>query len=188
MSFFWGFKNNLRLIHALKGYSPLATYLKQQTKGTAMTISLVIDPIGTIRKIDLDGYEPLSNAVGGLIESVPANLAVTIWCNEEGKMLGQDFNLVATDLWEVFDEYGCVAAGDVLVGPIVIQGPADEEGECTDVPDWLLMHLGFSMQAPAPNSGKTVCVNCHGTGSLMRNGIHDGAECPKCYGWGSTYE
>jgi hypothetical protein len=43
-------------------------------------------------------------------------------------------------------------------------------------------------EPPAPNSGKTVCVNCHGTGSLMRNGVHDGAECPKCYGWGSTYE
>lgn len=43
-------------------------------------------------------------------------------------------------------------------------------------------------EASPPNSGKTLCVNCHGTGSLMRNGVHDGAECPKCYGWGSTYE
>ena len=43
-------------------------------------------------------------------------------------------------------------------------------------------------EEPAPNSGKTVCTNCHGTGSLMRNGVHDGAECPKCWGWGSTYE
>ena len=160
-----------------------------------MTISLVIDTVGTIRKIELDGYQPLSDAIGGLIESVPASPEVTIWCNEEGKMLKLDFNLIATDLWEVFDVYGCVAAGDVLVGPIVIQGPANEEGECTDVPDWLLMQLGFTTSPPVPPSdtfstsnGKTNCLNCHGTGSLMRNGVHDGAECPKCYGWGSTYE
>ena len=153
-----------------------------------MTISLVIEPIGTIRKIDLDGYEPLSEAVGGLIESVPANLAVTIWCNEEGKMLGQDFNLVATDLWKLFDDYGCIAAGDVMVGTVVVQGPVDEEGECTDVPDWLLMKLGFSVKASTPKDGKTGCLNCHGTGSLMSHGVHDGAECPECDGWGQTYE
>jgi len=160
-----------------------------------MTISLVIDTQGTITKKDLDGYEPLSKEIGGLIESVPASPEVTIWCNEEGKLLKLDFNLIATDLWEVFDSYGCVAAGDVLVGPVVIQGPADEEGECTDVPDWVLMQLGFTTSPPVPPSdtfstsnGKTNCLECHGTGSLMRNGIHDGAECPKCYGWGSTYE
>jgi hypothetical protein len=153
-----------------------------------MTISLVIDPIGTITKVDLDGYEPLSETVGGLIQSVPANLAVTIWCNEEGKMLGQDFNIVATDFWQLFDDYGCIAAGDVMVGTVVVQGPVDEEGECTDVPDWLLMQLGFSVQTPTPKNGKTNCLECHGTGSLMRNGVHDGAECPKCDGWGSTYE
>jgi hypothetical protein len=153
-----------------------------------MTISLVIDTVGTIRKVNLDGYQPLSDAIGGLIEAVPSSPEITIWCNEEGKGLKLDFNLIATDMWEVFDVYGCVAAGDVLVGPIVIQGPADEEGECTDVPDWLLMQLGFSVQTPTPKNGKTNCLECHGTGSLMRNGVHDGEECPKCDGWGSTYE
>ena len=153
-----------------------------------MTISLVINTEGKMTKEDLDGYEPLSEAIGGLIESVPANMAVTIWCNEEGKLMNLDFNLVATDLWELFDDYGCIAAGDKLVGTIVVQGPVDEEGECTDVPDWMLMRLGFSVQTSPPNSGKTLCVNCHGTGSLMSHGVHDGAECPECNGWGHTYE
>jgi hypothetical protein len=151
-----------------------------------MTISLVIDPIGTITKVDLVGYEPLSETVGGLIQSVPANLAVTIWCNEEGKMLGQDFNIVATDFWQMFDDYGCIAAGDVMVGTVVVQGPVDEEGECTDVPDWLLMQLGFSVQTPTPKNGKTNCLQSHQTCSIMTNGIQDESECPKGYGWGST--
>jgi hypothetical protein len=156
-----------------------------------MTISLVIDPIGTITKVDLDGYEPLSETVGGLIQSVPANLAVTIWCNEEGKMLGQDFNIVATDFWQLFDDYGCIAAGDVMVGTVVVQGPVDEEGECTDVPDWLLMQLGFTTSPPSDtfstSNGKTLCPTCKGHGGTW-NGVTDYVECEDCDGWGHTYE
>lgn len=153
-----------------------------------MTISLIIDPNGSMIKQDLEGYEPLSDAVGGWIESIPASPEITVWCDEEGKLKGLPFNQVATDLWEIFDIFGCVPAGDRLVGPIVIQGPIDEEGECTDVPDWMLMRLGFSVQTSPPNSGKTLCVNCHGTGSLMSHGVHDGEECHECDGWGHTYE
>ena len=108
-----------------------------------MTISIVIDPIGTIRKIDLDGYQPLSEAIGGLIESVPASPEITIWCNEEGKILNLDYNPIATRVWEVFDDYGVVTAGDVLVGTVVVQGPVDEEGETTDVDPAILGLLGL---------------------------------------------
>ena len=151
-----------------------------------MTISLIIDPNGSMIKQDLEGYEPLSDAVGGWIESIPASPEITVWCDEEGKLKGLPFNQVATDLWEIFDIFGCVPAGDRLVGPIVIQGPIDEEGECTDCPDWLFERLGlehtFLLQP------MTVCLDCHGTGSLMSHGVHDGAECPECDGWGHTYE
>jgi len=96
----------------------------------------------------LDGYEPLSNAIGGLIELVPvkpdywaasadSDTSLTIWCNEEGKLLGLPFNKTATELWAAVDEYGCVEAGDRLVGTVVVQGPVDENGDTTDCPDWV---------------------------------------------------
>jgi hypothetical protein len=108
-----------------------------------MTISIVIDPNGDVTKENLVGYEPLSKAIGGLIESVPASPEITIWCNEEGKILNLDYNPVATAFWKVFDDYGCVTAGDVLVGTVVIQGPVDEEGETTDVDPAILGLLGL---------------------------------------------
>lgn len=108
-----------------------------------MTVSIVIYTNGDITKENLVGYQPLSDAIGGLIESVPASPEVTIWCNEEGKILNLNYNVVATNFWEVFDDYGCVAAGDVLVGTVVIQGPIDEEGETTDVDPEILRLLGL---------------------------------------------
>ena len=53
--------------------------------------------------------------------------------------------------------------------------------------NWQVAHPVVE-EKPAPKNGKTVCVNCHGTGSLMSHGVHDGEECPKCDGWGHTYE
>ena len=41
-------------------------------------------------------------------------------------------------------------------------------------------------EAPAPD-GKTMCVNCKGHGGTW-NGVTDYVECPKCDGWGHTYE
>ena len=108
-----------------------------------MTISIVIYTNGDITKENLVGYQPLSDAIGGLIESVPASPEVTIWCNEEGKILNLDYNPVATKFWEVFDDYGVVTAGDVLVGTVVIRGPVDEEGETTDVDPEILKLLGL---------------------------------------------
>ncbi len=108
-----------------------------------MTKSLIIATCGDIRKEDLVGYEQLSQAVGGWIEAAPSTSELTIWCNEEGKLKGFEYNRVATDLWADFDEYGCVEAGDVLVGQIVIQGPTDDEGDSTDCPDWLFAKFGL---------------------------------------------
>lgn len=102
-----------------------------------MTKSLVIYPNGEVEKTYLNGYDPLSEAVGGWIECVPSDDRVTIWCNEEGKLNGLQYNPYATAQWSEFDKFGCIAAGDTLVGIIVIQGPVDAEGNCTDCPDWL---------------------------------------------------
>lgn len=155
-----------------------------------MTISLVIDTQGTVTKKDLDGYDPLSLEVGGYLECVPSSDDVTIWCNEEGRIKNLDLNSVATELWELFDQYGCLSAGAMLVGPIVIQGPVDNYGECTDCPDWLFNRLGIELnqQVIQPAGIKVTCPTCKGNGSLMSNGVSDAIECNECDGWGHTYE
>jgi hypothetical protein len=107
-----------------------------------MTNSLVITADGEVWREYLDGYQPLSQAVGGMIECVPSSDKVTIWCNEEGKLQQLNLNAIATGIWSELDTFRCIAAGDFLVGTIVIQGPIDDEGNSTDCPAWLLHEFG----------------------------------------------
>ena len=153
-----------------------------------MTISLVINTEGKVTKEYLDGYAALSNAVEGYIECVPSSDEVTMWCNEEGRVMNLDLNSVATQLWKLFDDYGCLNEGAMLVGPIVIQGPVDNYGECTDCPDWLFNRLGINQKVIQPAGVKVTCPSCKGNGSLMSNGVSDAIECNDCAGWGHTYE
>ena len=84
----------------------------------------------------IPGLEELQRLVGGgWIERVPTSDDITMWCNEDGKSNGMGCNELATSVWEsMFDSYGCVATGDYLVGPIVVQGPQDDEGYATSLP------------------------------------------------------
>lgn len=110
-----------------------------------MSLSLILYPNGEAERTYLYGYKELQKTVGGLIECVPSDDRVTIWCNEEGKLNGLPFNPYATAQWEEFDQYKCIAAGDLLVGTIVIQGPTNEEGEATDCPAWLFYEYNFKL-------------------------------------------
>ena len=72
-------------------------------------------------------YDFLSGTVGGWIQSVFLRNDFedfTLWCNEEGKLNGLPFNVLATDLWE--NSYGKT---DMIVGNVVITGGSDDEGE-----------------------------------------------------------
>lgn len=69
--------------------------------------------------------------VGGSIGLVPL-VGCTAYCNEEGKINRLPYNERATELalhlgWEPLP-------GDVLVGDVVFCGPADDEGNDSDVP------------------------------------------------------
>lgn len=101
---------------------------------TNTTKALRVNTDNSTELIDLargeDGYTQLHNAVGGYIEMVPLMGEVTIVVNEEGKIRRLPFNQVATSVWETF--YGRT---DVMVGDAVLVGPADDDGEPTDVPD-----------------------------------------------------
>ena len=67
--------------------------------------------------------------VGGWLEAVPTDGTITAFCNEEGLLHGLPPNPVAS--W-LLGMYGAPA----VVGPVVVQGPVDQYGDCQDVPEF----------------------------------------------------
>jgi len=82
---------------------------------------------------ELDEYEFVSGVVGGYIQSVFLDnemREISLWCHEEGKLIGLPFNSVATAIWE--KSYG---ATDVIVGDIVLTGLPNDEGDTLGLTD-----------------------------------------------------
>jgi hypothetical protein len=90
-----------------------------------------IDVDGTISPLPDLSYESIKAGVGGWIEAAPTAASIVIYLDEEGKIKGLPLNPVANMLWALVDEFGCIADGDFLVGPVVVLGPYDDEGENT---------------------------------------------------------
>lgn len=84
----------------------------------------------------LELLEHLQSVTEGWVQALDTPPGLTFWCNDDGKIIGQPLNLVATMLWWAFDER--VAGLDYLAGPVVITGGVDEEGETLSIPDSLL--------------------------------------------------
>jgi|LakMenE01Jun11ns_1017448.scaffolds.fasta_scaffold9388050_2 hypothetical protein len=74
--------------------------------------------------IEPDGYTPLRDAVGGLIQAVDLSPNMTMWCNEEGKLMGLTPSIIGTYMWE--KTFGMT---DIIVGNVVFTGGTDEDGE-----------------------------------------------------------
>lgn len=105
-----------------------------------MTIDVVtIEVDGTIKPETIEsGCEPLQQRVGGWIEAVavagnPAD--VTLWVNEEGKLIGLPVNELGTQLWYLLSPQ--MDGLDVLCGPVVVTGGCDSEGNTLSIPDGL---------------------------------------------------
>ena len=77
-----------------------------------------------VLELEPDGYTPLRDAVGGLIQPVDLSPTLTMWCNEEGKLMGLTPSIIGTHMWE--KTFGMT---DVIVGDVVFTGGTDEEGE-----------------------------------------------------------
>lgn len=89
------------------------------------------DPITEIEVSKLEDYQA---AVGGWIEPVDiAELGVTIYVHEEGLVLNLPVNSRATFLWWYFVPEARQKA--VLVGPAVVVGLPNRNGDSTPVPD-----------------------------------------------------
>ena len=79
-------------------------------------------------------YDTLRDAVGGRVEHValksPGERGVSMWVNEEGKIIGLPVNRIATMLWT--ESFGPT---DVMVGNVFITGSTDAFGDSTDLTD-----------------------------------------------------
>ena len=97
-----------------------------------MTIqAIVINPDATFTVGPIDAsLKGLQGIVGGYIEAVTTD-DTTIFINEEGKLTGQEFNPLAPLLWWQLAPH--MRGVDVLVGPAVVLGPVDGNGNETAV-------------------------------------------------------
>lgn len=101
---------------------------------------LLIPVDGPVVEIDLtsaDNLEALQAAVGGWIEPIvvpsfiPGADRSTVYVNEEGKILGLEPNMRATDF--LVPGFG-IAFGDVIRGPMVVTGFDPVTGDTAELP------------------------------------------------------
>lgn len=102
-----------------------------------MKTALRVNTDFTTEVLDLEAesYEQLSGAVGGLIQAVDLRQDLTLWVNEEGKLInGMVPNIIATHMWE--KSFGMT---DVIMGDVVFTGGTDDEGETLPLSNpWVL--------------------------------------------------
>jgi len=99
-----------------------------------MIKALEVTTEGKVRIIDLlpdTQLEQVQEAVGGLVQAISLDDDLTMWLNEEGKILKLPHNSFAQHLWD--KKFG--EQTDYLVGNIVLTGGADDEGETLSLND-----------------------------------------------------
>ena len=91
-----------------------------------MKTAIQIKADGTVTALDItaDSLQTLQTAVGGWVQAIDLATDMTMWCNEEGKLVGLPHNPYAQHLWD--KAFG--AQTDYIVGDIVLTGGTDEEG------------------------------------------------------------
>jgi hypothetical protein len=102
----------------------------------ALAIRAFEDGFQSLDEIEVDSLDSFQNEVGGYIELVPypGRNDVTVYINEEGKLIGLPANVIATVILKP-------RLDDIIVGNAVICGFDPETGETTDIPEDLFDHL-----------------------------------------------
>lgn len=107
-----------------------------------MTRVLVIEPgtrVGEIREVE-ESLEAFQGQVGGNIEGLNLSPTVSVYINEDGKQLRLERNVwgEAFILRALRSTGRGLLPGDFIVGPVVIFGGYDGEGENRDVPQHVI--------------------------------------------------
>jgi len=97
-----------------------------------MKKAIQITTLGEMIVIDLESESllKLQRAVSGWVQAIDLSDTVSMWCNEEGKMIGLAHNPFGQAFWE--KSYGRT---DYIVGDIVITGGVDDEGDTISLTD-----------------------------------------------------
>lgn len=97
-----------------------------------MKKAFVVEPDGTryVQEFQEDELGVLQSVVDGLIEPIDLADKLTMWVNEEGKLVGKTPNPFATSAW--FRKYD---ATDIVVGTVAFTGGTDAEGATLGLTD-----------------------------------------------------
>lgn len=100
--------------------------------------AFVVEPDGTnyVQHFEENPLKVLQDVVEGLIEPIDLAQGLTMWVNEEGKLIGKTPNPFATAAWE-----RAFGATDIVVGTVAFTGGTDEEGETLGLLDEQLAML-----------------------------------------------
>lgn len=91
----------------------------------------VITVDGRVEDIPDLSFAGMQELVGGYVELIKFGRSGCAYLNEDGKGLGLPYNRLATLLCLYF-RVG-LAPGDFIVGPLIITGPLDRDGNDTDI-------------------------------------------------------
>jgi hypothetical protein len=91
-----------------------------------MKLAIRITTAGAVEELDMsaDGLQVLQTAVGGWVQAIDLDDELTMWLNEEGKLVGLPHNPYAQFAWD--KRFG--AHTDYMVGDVVFTGGTDEDG------------------------------------------------------------
>lgn len=92
-----------------------------------MKLAIQIKTTGEVVDLDLsdDSLQTLQTAVGGWVQAIDLDESLTMWLNEESKLIGLPHNPYAQFAWD--KSFG--AQTDYIMGDTVFTGGTDDEGE-----------------------------------------------------------
>lgn len=96
-----------------------------------MKHAVIIKTTGERKVVDLGDpsnseLSILQEVVGGWVQPVDIADDMTLWCNEEGKLLGLPMNYPAMNSTSASE---VLMPGDVIAGDVIITGGTDDEGD-----------------------------------------------------------